>query len=249
MNMQPVSASFSWVSTSQGVIEWTFKNPNDVPVNFVLLRGVTQNESPPENIYLFGDAFYPLYYYDFGTQFQLGQPTPLKAAVNQPPLAMFKSPDGTIQAGFIFTIGAKGSWSMNEGGFIGIAPAGISTLIVSYSETVKFNVNYDVAISCEQYNKQAGTNYACPPNPFTVESALFLLPQTVSREVSQDTITIVGTTAPSKPAEGSLSCENMIINGLENKNLRDVISGILCYFNDSVGESLSEKLTQLRRTL
>ena len=232
--MENVEVSWAWVSTSQGLINWTFKNPNSVPVNFVLYRGVSVDGSAPENMYLFGDAFYPLYYQNFQTPFQTGQPSPLVSSATQPPLSMFKSPDGTIQAAFIFTLKAKGSWSMEEGGWVdGMTPAGAVAIPVSYSETAKFSVNYNKAISCEQYNQQAGTNYPCPPDPFTVESALFMLPKNVAREVSSDVITMVGSSpAPTGGNGSSGSCMSSLISALEGGNLREVVQAIECLLEE-----------------
>ncbi len=250
--LKEIEVSWAWVSTSQGLIKWTFKNPNDVPVDFVLYRGVSVNGSVPENQYLFGDAFYPLYYYDFGTKFQSGQPSPLTASVVQPPLAMFKSPSGVIQAAFIFSLKAGGSWNMEEAGWVnGMQPAGIKGITVAYSKTAQFNVNYNQQISCQQYNEQAGTNYPCPPDPFTVESALFLLPLDVSREVSTDVIT---ENSPSGGSSGGSSggqsstggnftkCLSMFISGLEGGSFREVVQGIECMLDNGVSMNDAQKL-------
>ncbi len=244
--LKPVEATWSWVSTSQGIVKWTFKNPNPTQVSFVLYRGVAIGDVV-ENRYLFGDAFYPLYYYDFSTPFQVGQPSPLTANQIQPPLAMFKNPSGTIMAAFIFTLKPNGSWSMEEGGWVnGMQPAGVATYIVNYSETAKFSVNYNQQISCQQYNEQAGTNYPCPPDPFEVESALFMLPAEIHREVSSDVITQLGTSGSnsggssggSQPSGGN--CMHYFIEALESGSFRDVVNGILCMLDN--GQSLSADL-------
>ncbi|MEM0142541.1 MAG: hypothetical protein QXL94_01105 [Candidatus Parvarchaeum sp.] len=237
MTISPVEATWKWEDQSQGLVTWTFKNPNNVTVSCALIRGLSSNGSPPENIYVFGDAFYPLYYYDFGTVFQNGQPIPLTPSVTQPPLAVFKTPNGNLQVGFIFTIKANGTWSMIEGGFVGgYEPAGVSTAILSYVSTEKFNINYNVAISCEQYNLQAGTNYACPPNPFTVESALFNLPVNIAEEVPSDSITPVtsGGSSGGSSTSGSANiqpCVNKLINGIEGGSFREVIQAIQCFID------------------
>ena len=242
--LKEVQVSWDWTDKAQGLIKWTFKNPNNVPVNFVLNRGISANGSPAQNIYLFGDAFYPLYYYNFGVQFQTGQPTPLTASIIQPPLAMFKSPSDVIQAAFIFTLKAGGSWTMEEGGWVDNSePAGISAILVNYSKTAQFTVNYNKQISCQQYNEQAGTNYPCPPDPFVVESALFLLPVDVSREVNSDVIT---ENAPSGGNSGNSSgggssstgnftnCVTMFIRGLEGGSFREVVQGVECLLDNGV---------------
>ena len=253
-NVLPIEVSWSWVSTTQGVVNWKFKNPNSVPLNFVLVRGVSTANSTtyPQNIYLFGDAFYPLYYYDFGTQFQSGQPTPLKSSIVQPPLAVFQAPNGNLQAGFIFTLGANGSWNMNEGGFVGIEPAGISTVIVSYSQTTKFSINYNKQISCQQYNSQAGTNYPCPPDPFVVESAMFLLPTNIPSEVPNDIITEVGSSSGGGSSGNIDSCITGLIDAILGGNIKQVVENLTCIFggiDTSTQVELRGRLEELRSKL
>ncbi len=254
INVLPIEVSWSWVSTSSGIINWKFKNPNNVPISFVLMRGVlpTSAKLIPENIYMFGDAFYPLYYYNFGMQFLIGQPTPLKSSNVQPPLAIFKTPINTLVAGFVFTLGANSSWNMNEAGFVGYEPAGISTIIVSYSQISKFSIEYDKQFSCEQYNKQAGTSFPCPPDPFIVDSALFLIPQTVISEVPLNIITEVSGNNGNSSGGDSAKCIDSLISDILGGNLKLVVEDLICIFGaiDSGSQTaLRTKLESIRHNL
>jgi hypothetical protein len=259
--IEPVQVSWSWVSQEEGTITWKFTNPNKSQVSFVLFRGYVQSgEDTPENLYIFGDAFYPLYYYDFGEEFQVGKPSPLSGSVSNPPLAVIESKDGKLQVGFIFTLKAGASFSMEEGGFVGIQPAGAKTISAVYSETGKFTINYSKQISCEQYNKQAGTDYPCPPNPFEVESAKFLISENVSEEVPSDVVMPVKPAPAPEPtppmpsstvsSSSALSaCEQALLSAIQQGNMRDVISALLCIFENLGLSNILLDLEDVRRKL
>ena len=251
VKLEPVSATWKWENEQSGLVKWSFSNPNNTPVTFILLRGISVGGAPATEIYAFGDAFYPLYYYDFGVPYQSGTPSPLLTTTPTPPLAMFKNPSGKIISAFIFTLKAKGSYEMTEGGFVGIEPAGISTPFTTYNQTAKFSVNYNVAQSCQQYNKQAGTNYSCPPNPFTVESAMFILPQEVNSIVSGDSISMVGATPAPKPTPAPTpaptgTCVDQLIKAFEDMNYIELISALECIFGH-VDDKTIEKIKTIRR--
>lgn len=169
------TAIWEWQNQAQGLVKWTFSNPNNRQVSVILVRGVEQNGQVTE-IYPFANAFWPLYWHNFGTQFIIHQPTPLIDTglnTNQPPLAVIEGANGKMFVAFVFTLAPGQSWSMLEGGFQGCQPAAISTLLANYARTVDVTIKYNEVQQCQQYNLQAGTNFSCPKNPITVESAIF----------------------------------------------------------------------------
>ncbi len=198
-----VSATYEWYDKKEGVIKWIFYNPNSVNMSFTLVRGVIENGKLSE-IYPFGNAFYPVYYKNFGTQFALN-PQPLKnvnASTNSPPLCIYKNPDGTMFAAFLFTLEGGQKYEMLEGGWTGgIVPGGIKTVTSYFNSDHRFTINF-VKEQCSGYNQESGTDYPCPEDPFTVKSALMELNENV-KPLFNDNI------------ERTNSCEE-IINNPEN---------------------------------
>lgn len=172
-----LSVSWKWFNEAQGLVEWTFNNFGTSTSSGILLR----------DGYTFGSAFYPIYYFNssaFGTTFLAGSPTPLKdngVESDSPPLAVIEYPTafGSYNklVSFVFTLAPNQSWSMLEGGFsANFTPAAygnISFISVKFNGVDDFCIDYNTAVQCQQFNTQAGTSYPCPPNPFSVKSAVF----------------------------------------------------------------------------
>ena len=176
-----IQVSWKWYDQSQGIVEWTFTNTGKEVESAILVRGVGLNNQCLEP-YIFGEAFFPLYHYDFNVPFTTAvQPlTDNGVENNAPPLGVLSLPNGQTTVGFIFTLSPGQSWSMLEGGFANTAGPCNATMYPAtpVSSTPScYSISYNVVMQCMQYNLQAGTNYPCPPNPFQVNSILWNVPQ------------------------------------------------------------------------
>ena len=208
--IQPMSATWEWQDQTQGLVKWTFSNPNNVQLSAILVRGVEENGQVTE-IYPFGNAFWPLYWKNFGTPFITGQASPLTdqgLQINQAPLGVITDLDGKPFVAFVFTLSPKQSWSMLEGGFQGCQPAAISTEQCNFVQTSPVTIKYNQVQQCSQYNKQAGTNFPCPKNPIKVPSAVFSI-QENTKPLITDPIKL----AKSKNRKGWKKIEKALLKG------------------------------------
>ncbi|AAT42704.1 hypothetical protein [Picrophilus oshimae] len=188
--LKNVSVSYAWYNKQNGIIKWRFMNPNNKEISFILLRGINYNNNVSD-VYPFGNAFYPVYYENFGVEFAL-RPVPLKNTgieSNSPPLAVFENPDDTKFVAFLFTLAPGETYEMLEGGWNGIEPGGISTVTAHYISTGRFSIKFNTD-QCSLYNSEANENYPCPENPLNVRSSLMSLRKIV-KPLFNDNITPV----------------------------------------------------------
>ena len=224
--LQPMSATWEWQDQAQGLVKWTFSNPNNVQLSAILVRGVEENGQVTE-IYPFANAFWPLYWHNFGTPFLTSSPTSLvdkSLQFNQPPLGVITDLNGKPFVAFVFTLASGQSWSMLEGGFQGCQPAAISMYTCNFVQASSVSIKYNEVQQCSQYNKQAGTNFSCPKNPIKVFSAIFSIQETV-KPLIPDPIK----TAKSKNSKGWKKIEKALMKGdMANflKALRNYILGL-----------------------
>ncbi len=177
--LKNATASYTWYDKNNGIIKWRFENPNNKTISFILLRGIKQDNNVSE-IYPFGNAFYPIYYENFGTEFSL-KPEPLKNIdfkTNSPPLAIFENENKTKFVAFLFTLSPGEIYEMLEGGWNNIEPGGISTVTAFYVSTRRFLITFNEE-QCSMYNSESNQNYPCPGNPLSVRSALMSLRKNV----------------------------------------------------------------------
>ena len=224
-----VQVSWEWYDQSQGVVKWTFVNMGDSVSSGLLFRAT----------YPFGNAFWPIYEDNpaFATSFTL-MAAPLidnGAENNSPPLAIFKNPDSSMFVAFLFTLDAGQSWSMLEGGFVdGMTPDYDSTPMfvpAVRQSSGTFIINWDPE-QCQGYNAQAGTSLPCPSNPLSVSSGVF----TISQQVAPLFNDII-----QSGSQGTPSCLDMIVEGVDTGNVDSVIEGLVCAFGD-VGKEISSVL-------
>ena len=188
---KPITVNYTWYDKAKGLISWNFENPNNKKLSFILIRGVKEN-GKVSNIYTFGNAFYPLYYYNFKVEFAT-EPIALKSVSiknNSAPLAIIEDRDGTLFVAFVYTLDPMEKYSMLEGGWTGVEPGGIETIIANFRDIKEFSIDYDKK-QCSLYNEEAKTNYPCPPDPFNAKSGTFKIDKNV-KPLFNDKIKIVG---------------------------------------------------------
>ena len=217
--------SWEWHDQSNGVVQWNFTNSGNATVSGILFRAT----------YPFGNAFWPIYEDNpaFETSFKLIASPLIDLGIenNSPPLGIIKNPDGSMFVAFIFTLSPGQSWSMLEGGFIdGMTPdyEGNPEFITAVkSSTGAFIINWDPE-QCSGYNSQAGTSLPCPNNPVSVSSAVF----TIDKQVAPLFHDIINSAS-----QGSPTCMNMILTGIDTGNINEIIDGLRCAFAD-VGKDM-----------
>ncbi len=185
----PVTVDYTWYDRSRGIVQWNFNNQSSTTKSFILIRGVLQNNKISE-IYAFGNAFYPLYYQNFNVDF-ITHPESLKnvnVKTNSAPLAIIENLHSELLVAFLYTLSGGESYSVLEGGWIGIEPGGISIAIARDKGIKNFKINYEKK-QCTLYNEESNTDYGCPPDPFTVHSAMFSVDDAI-RELFHDHISV-----------------------------------------------------------
>ncbi len=210
-----IISNYTWYNKEKGLISWNFENPNNKELSFILIRGINENNEVL-NIYPFGDAFYPLYYYDFKVEFAT-RPVALKnisVKSNSAPLAIIENEDGTLFVAFLYTLNPMEKYSMLEGGWNNIEPGGIETIVANFKDVNEFSIEYDKS-QCSLYNKEAGTDYQCPPDPFTVKSGVFNINKNI-KPLFNDKITIMN------------ECSKMLKEAMETNNYELYYQSILC---------------------
>jgi len=217
---KPVNVSYTWYDKSKGLISWNFENPNNKELSFILIRGIKE-DNKVSNIYAFGDAFYPIYYYDFKVKFE-AKPEILKNISienNSAPLGIIENNNNTFFVAFVYTLGPMEKYSMLEGGWINIEPGGIETIMCDFKGVNEFSIDYDKN-QCTLYNQEADTDYQCPPDPFNVKSGIFKINKNV-KPLFNDKIDIVKN-----------ECNKMLKEAMENNNYELFYESLLCLLDN-----------------
>lgn len=149
--------AWEWFDKEKGEVKWTLTNNSESQKSVVLLR----------NSYYFGNAFWPVYKANGMSDFTM-EASPLEdkgTQDNSAPLFIGKV-NGKYLVAFLFTLSAKQSWSIIEGGFIGgFEPSNFSLKDVSSMELKEMSVGYDEK-QVTDWDAQTGTDYkGYEPNP------------------------------------------------------------------------------------
>ncbi len=170
-----VTVTWSWYDQSQGIVQWTFQNNADTTKSVVLLRGAIDQSGQVLVDYYFGNAYWPDYLALGITQWQ-AQNQPLQdqgVQNNAPPIAIIQA-HGKYLVAFVFTLPAKSSWAMLEGGFgNGVQPYNPIAVPAEYEGDHMFCIGYDYQ-QIVDYDLQTGafvTGYQ--PNPQTFKTSLY----------------------------------------------------------------------------
>jgi len=158
-----VEVSWTWFNQTSGIVVWQFYNPTSSERAVVLNRGAKGNNSIIES-YTFGGA-YTFAYLGNGLATLAPGPYPtLEASPSVLPVAIIDKSDPDI--GFLFTIRAGGTVSVEEGGFVNLEPFCDSVPDVSFAENADVNITYAKSVMCEEYYFQEGSsNVMCSSNP------------------------------------------------------------------------------------
>ncbi len=170
-----VTVSWSWYDQSQGVVQWTFQNNADVQKSVVLLRGAIDSSGQVLVDYYFGNAYWPVYLSLGITSWQIqNQPLADQGVQNNaPPLAVLEAHSKYLVA-FVFTLPAKSSWAMLEGGFgNGIQPYNPVAVEAEYIDDTGFCIGYDYA-QIWDYTAQTGIPVSgYQPNPKMIKTSWY----------------------------------------------------------------------------
>ena len=222
----------------QGVVKYTATNPYDVPVAFVLYRGVA-GLAPP---YYFGNAFYAAYVSSINgeppiaywyTEPDLRAPTP-SSPDGAYALGVIDAGNGRDVVAFIFVVPPSSSLSFYEGGIPDASQlVDMHAYIVGIRQE-EFCVHYSKA-AVTQYMAQTGyTVSGLPPNPFTHASVLMTPrePNYPTNEIMPGQYATVGACAPTQTDrchEFLESAEGEIEKGDIAKALDDLLNALRCY--------------------
>ncbi|AFV51259.1 hypothetical protein D878_gp32 [Sulfolobales Mexican rudivirus 1] len=170
-----VSVTWSWFDQSQGIVQWTFQNNADTTKSVVLLRGAVDQNGQVLTNYYFGNAYWPDYLSLGITKWQRDN-APLQdqgVQNNTPPIAPIQT-HGKYLVAFVFTLPAKMTWSMLEGGFgNGIQPYNPIAVEAEYVGDQGFCVGYDNA-QIVDYVLQTGIPVTGPqPNPRLLRASAY----------------------------------------------------------------------------
>ena len=224
-----LNISWEWENQDKGTVKWTFSNTGNSIGSGILFRAT----------YPFGNAFWPIYEENpaFDTKFTT-MAIPLVdqgTENNSPPLAVIKTPSGSLFVAFVFTLDAGQTWSMIEGGFSSeltpdyngkpfVIPAtrvDVNTFLIHWNEE-----------QCAGYNQQARTNLPCPTNPLNITAAVLSINENIM-PLFNDTIMT--------SQEANSSCVQLILDGLEYDNVSEAIAGVECAFGE-LSKAIKDKL-------
>ncbi len=155
--------SWSWHDLAGGLVAWSFENPGSQPKTGLLLR----------NGYYFGNAFWPVYlaHPSFRTRWATALAPLVDQGVgaNAAPLGLVEFPAGRRIVAFLFTLAARSTWSILEGGFSSAQPPqGAGIVPVDLRRAGDFCIGYDPA-QVTAWDQQTGTRLGgTSPNPSTV---------------------------------------------------------------------------------
>ena len=219
----PVKVSWSWEDQQQGLVTWTFENTTSEVQTVLLQRGAEQNGVQFED-YIFGQAFWAIYTYNpqFATSFMTKV---LPSPNGTPQMAVVKSSNGMFVA-FVFVLEPNSTYTMIEGGFSnGVQPSNPVVIpVVTDGKVYSYSVTYQ-SNQCQGYNQQSGTNFPCPPDPYTINSIVFTTNQTVPI-FEQDTF------VPSQQETACNALANQIIQNFDSGNYWGMLSYVLQYIEN-----------------
>ncbi len=160
LDRSTADVTWEWFDKEKGEVKWTLTNNSEGNKSVVLLR----------NSYYFGNAFWPVYKANGMSDFTM-KAAPLEdkgAQGNSAPLFIGKA-NGKYLVAFLFTLSAKQSWSIIEGGFMyGFEPSNFSLKDVSGMELKKMSVGYDEK-QVADWDAQTTTDCkGYEPNPTTM---------------------------------------------------------------------------------
>ncbi len=166
-----VSVSWSWYNQSEGIVTWTFTNQSNETQTVTLLRGAVDQNGTVLVYYYFGNAYWVDYLSLGITQWQNNN-APLQQNGN-PPIAVLEIGQNYLIA-FVFTVPAKTTWSMLEGGFMnGLQPYNPMAITAKYLGDYNMCIGYDEK-QVINYVAQTGIPaVGYEPNPSTFHTSVY----------------------------------------------------------------------------